>query len=419
MSVISLQGVGKTYVHYEHVLDRLREVVTGRRCHREHVALHPLDLAVEAGEVVGVVGLNGAGKSTLLKLLASTLQPSMGRLEVRGRVSALLELGAGFHPEMSGRDNVYLSGAVMGLTREQVDALYDSIVDFAGIADFMGEPVKNYSSGMFVRLAFSVATCVTPDVLIVDEALSVGDGIFARKSFDRIMQFKQAGKTIFFCSHSLYQVEALCDRAVWIHEGRIREDGAASAVVAAYNNFLGTPGGVSSVAPAEVVAGAAAATHADPVGVDGVAQAAPGAVTARLQKVEVEVDGVVGRKLQLTTHRSNLAVRIRFVSDTSNPVPTVAVALTGTDGRMITSAGSLNDRRQLLRDANGITEVTLSFPRLALLKGRYAVNIYLLCERGIHCYEEAAQIAELEVSQEGLEQGVVSLPHEWTGSVES
>lgn len=419
MSVISLQGVGKTYVHYEHVLDRLREVVTGRRCHREHVALHPLDLAVEAGEVVGVVGLNGAGKSTLLKLLASTLQPSMGRLEVRGRVSALLELGAGFHPEMSGRDNVYLSGAVMGLTREQVDSLYDDIVDFAGIADFMGEPVKNYSSGMFVRLAFSVATCVTPDVLIVDEALSVGDGIFARKSFDRIMQFKQAGKTIFFCSHSLYQVEALCDRAVWIHEGRIREDGPAQAVVAAYNGFLGTPGGVAAIAPTDASAVAAVATHADPVAVDDGGQPVPGAITARLQKVEVEVDGVAGRRLQLTTHRSNLVVRIRFVSDAASPVPTVAVALTGTDGRMITSAGSLNDRRQLLRDTNGVTEVTLSFPRLALLKGRYAVNIYLLCERGIHCYEEAAQIAELEVSQEGLEQGVVSLPHEWTGSVGS
>ncbi|MBI1906421.1 MAG: ABC transporter ATP-binding protein [Rhodocyclales bacterium] len=419
MSVIALRGVGKTYVHYEHVLDRLREVVTGRRCHREHVALHPLDLAVEAGEVVGVVGLNGAGKSTLLKLLANTLQPSMGRLEVRGRVSALLELGAGFHPEMSGRDNVYLSGAVMGLTREQVDALYDSIVDFAGIADFMGEPVKNYSSGMFVRLAFSVATCVTPDVLIVDEALSVGDGIFARKSFDRIMQFKQAGKTIFFCSHSLYQVEALCDRAVWIHEGRVREDGPASVVVAAYNGFLGTPGGAGAIVPADAGAGAAAVTHADPVAADGAVQPAPGAITARLLKVEVEVDGVVGRRLQLTTHRSNLAVRIRFVSDAASPVPTVAVALTGTDGRMITSAGSLNDQRQLLRDTNGVTEVTLSFPRLALLKGRYAVNIYLLCERGIHCYEEAAQIAEIEVSQEGLEQGVVSLPHEWAGSVES
>lgn len=418
MSVIALQGVGKTYVHYEHVLDRLREVVTGRRCHREHVALHPLDLAVEAGEVVGVVGLNGAGKSTLLKLLAGTLQPSMGRLAVHGRVSALLELGAGFHPEMSGRDNVYMSGAVMGLTREQVDALYDSIVDFAGIADFMGEPVKNYSSGMFVRLAFSVATCVTPDVLIVDEALSVGDGIFARKSFDRIMQFKQAGKTIFFCSHSLYQVEALCDRAVWIHKGRIREDGPAAAVVAAYNGFLGTPGGTRAESPADAGAVAEAPERLGSAAAEGVPPVTPG-ITAQLRNVEVEVDGVVGRKLNLTTHRSDLAVRIRFVSDLGQSVPTVAVALTGTDGRMITSAGSLNDQRQLLRDAHGITEVTLSFPRLALLKGRYAVNIYLLCERGIHCYEEAAQIAELEVSQEGLEQGVVSLPHQWTGSVES
>ncbi len=417
MSAITLRGVGKTYVQYEHVLDRLREVVTGKRRHREHVALHPMDLTVEPGEVLGVVGLNGAGKSTLLKLLAGTLQPSCGQLQVDGRVSALLELGTGFHPEMSGRENVYLSGAVKGLTRRQIETLYDSIVDFAGIADFMEEPVKTYSSGMFVRLAFAVATCVPPDILIVDEALSVGDGIFARKSFDRIMQFKKAGKTILFCSHSLYQVEALCDRAMWIHEGRVRNDGASAEVIAAYNSFLGTPGSalVRPAEPRQQVGG----------GDDEAQQAAQPAVETvahevsptRLCRVEVLADGVAGKQLHLMTRMSTLSVRVAFMSPFSQPVPSVAVVLTGADGRMVASAGTANDKVTLSRNDDGVTEVMLTFPRFALLKGRYGVSVYLLCEQAIHCYEGAEQVAELIVAQEGLEQGVVSLPHEWSGAL--
>ena len=409
MSVIALQGVGKTYVHYDHVLDRLREVLTGKRHHREHTALYPLDMTVQPGEVVGVVGLNGAGKSTLLKLLAGTLQPSCGQLHINGQVSALLELGTGFHPEMSGRENVYLSGAVKGLTRRQVDDLYDSIVDFAGIADFMDEPVKTYSSGMFVRLAFAVATCVPPDILIVDEALSVGDGIFARKSFDRIMQFKQAGKTILFCSHSLYQVEALCDRAMWIHEGRLKCDGSSAEVIAAYNGFLGTPGSAIAQLPVEQ-------RQSDPATEEAV-QEVPGSVSPiRLSKVEVSADGVSGKRLHLMTCRSTLSVRVVFMSPLGQPVPSVAVTLVGTDGKMIASAGTVNDHITLVRNEDGLSEVTLTFPNFALLKGHYGVDVYLLCERAIHCYEAATQVAELIVGQEGLEQGVVSLPHQWSAA---
>jgi len=409
MSAIVLQGVGKTYVQYEHVLDRLREVITGRRRHREHVALQPLDLTVEAGEVLGVVGLNGAGKSTLLKVLAGTLQPSCGHLQVNGRVSALLELGTGFHPEMTGRDNVYLSGAVKGLSRRQIDELYDEIVDFAGIADFMDEPVKTYSSGMFVRLAFAVATCVPPDILIVDEALSVGDGIFARKSFDRIMQFKQAGKTILFCSHSLYQVEALCDRAMWLHQGQVRCDGASAEVIAAYNSFLGTPGSALVQPPAGGAQDNAAVSAEAPEAAAAGTEISP----TRFCRIEVAADGQPGKQLHLLTGRSTLSVRAVFMSSPQQAIPSLAVALIGPDGRMVASAGTANDRVSLTRDTRGMTEVTLTFPGFALLKGHYWVNVYLLCEQAIHCYEAAAQVAELIVAQEGLEQGVVSLPHHW------
>jgi lipopolysaccharide transport system ATP-binding protein len=171
-------------------------------------------------------------------MLCGTLPHTTGNLKVNGRVAALLELGAGFNPEFTGRENVYLAAAVMGLSGSETDALYESIVEFSGIREFIDQPVKTYSSGMYVRLAFSIATSAHPDILVIDEALSVGDGAFAKKSFERIMQLKAQGTTVLFCSHSMYQVESFCDRAVWLDHGQVQLEGPASEVVAAYADSL-------------------------------------------------------------------------------------------------------------------------------------------------------------------------------------
>lgn len=219
---IRAQGLSKCYALFDHPADRLKQMLMrGRRqYYREFWALRETSFELAKGQVMGLVGRNGAGKSTLLQLVCGTLASSGGSLEVRGRVSALLELGAGFNPEFTGRENVYLSATILGLSKAEIDRRYDGIVEFSGIGDHIGQPVKTYSSGMFMRLAFSVATSVDPDILIIDEALSVGDGEFARKSFDRIRSMKEAGKTILFCSHSLYQVEAFCDQVLWLDQGR-------------------------------------------------------------------------------------------------------------------------------------------------------------------------------------------------------
>lgn len=406
MTVIALHGVSKYYTLYQHPLDRLREILTGRKRHQERAALHPLSLEIGKGEVVGLIGLNGAGKSTLLKLVAGTLVPSTGQVTVNGRVSALLELGSGFHPEMSGRDNVYLSGAVMGLPQSTIDGLYDEIVAFAGLADVMDQPVKTYSSGMFMRLAFAVATCVEPDILIIDEALSVGDAAFARKSFDRIMRFKNACKTILFCSHSLYQVEAICNRVIWLHEGRLRLNGEPSEVIAAYNEFLGTPGEGDEkkiVPPAEQDS----ATALAPVRIG------TAAGTARILAIQTRADAVTGRKLTVQSGISEVAMAVRFSSDPALPSPRIGLTITGADGRSVASAGSWQDELTIQRDSRGIGEVSVSFPRFPLLRGSYWFNVFLLSEDGIHVYEQAERVAELKVYQEGLEQGIVSLPHIW------
>ncbi|MEG0004088.1 MAG: ABC transporter ATP-binding protein, partial [Comamonas sp.] len=220
---IDASGLSKRYPLYNNPSDRLMSLLWGRKQTQEQSfwALQDVNLQVARGEVVGLVGRNGAGKSTLLQLLCGTIPASSGALRVQGRVAALLELGAGFNPDFTGIENIFMNGAILGMKRQEIEQRLDEIVEFADIGDFIHKPVKTYSSGMYVRLAFAVATSTDPDILIIDEALSVGDGAFARKSFDRIMRLKEAGKTIFFCSHSMYQVEALCARAIWMEKGRV------------------------------------------------------------------------------------------------------------------------------------------------------------------------------------------------------
>ncbi len=393
MSAISLRQVEKRYRLYRHGFDRLVEALTGRARHTPIQALHPISLEVEPGEVVGVIGRNGAGKSTLLKLIAGTMPPSAGEIVVNGRVTALLELGSGFHPEMSGRENIFLSGTIMGLERSQIEALYDGIVDFAGIGGFIDQPVKTYSSGMFVRLAFAVATAVEPDVLVVDEALSVGDGAFARKSFDRIMAFRERGRTIFFCSHSLYQVEALCTRAIWIDNGQMRMVGTPADVIAEYSEALaGVP---TAAQPSLEVA------SQQPQG------------SASFRTVEVEAEGARGRTVHLLSGRSDLWVHFDFASDPAIGTPTVAMEFKSSDGKVVASVGTTHEGVHVERDSAGNGRVSLFYPRLPLLRGRYSVVAHLLCERGIHVYETVEGAAQLVVAQETLEQGVVTLPHRW------
>jgi lipopolysaccharide transport system ATP-binding protein len=189
---------------------------------------------VPFGETFGVIGSNGSGKSTLLKCLAGILRPDKGSIHHEGRLSALLELGAGFHQELTGRENVYLNGAILGLTKRDVTARFDDIVAFAGLEDFIDTPVKNYSSGMFVRLGFAVAAHVEPDVLLIDEVLSVGDESFQRQCAEKIEQFRRDGRTILFVSHGLNQVEQLCERVAWIDHGKLVDIGPANEVITRY-----------------------------------------------------------------------------------------------------------------------------------------------------------------------------------------
>jgi len=235
MGGIRFTGIEKRYAVYARPQDRLWEWLLRRPRHHVHVALAGIDFAVQPGETFGLVGENGAGKSTLLKIAAGTIRPSVGTVERYGRVAALLELGAGFHPEESGNDNIRFMAALHGLEGEPMEAFIAHAIAFSELdTATLARPVKTYSSGMFMRLAFAAATAIEPDVLIVDEALSVGDLHFQKKSLDRILGLRERGATVLFCSHNLYQVRSLCQRAAWIHGGRVEAIGATEDVVTAY-----------------------------------------------------------------------------------------------------------------------------------------------------------------------------------------
>ncbi len=250
---IRVENLAKRYEIYTQPADRLKQMVLPRLqrfMHRpvrgyfhEFWALRDVSFDVHRGETVGIVGRNGSGKSTLLQIICGTLTPTLGQVSVHGRVAALLELGSGFNPEFTGRENAYLNATVLGLSREEIDARFEDIVAFADIGEFIEQPVKTYSSGMYIRLAFAVAINVTPDILVVDEALSVGDELFQRKCFSRIEAIRENGATILFVSHAANAVVELCDRAILVDAGEMLAQGQPKKIINDYHRLLYSPTG--------------------------------------------------------------------------------------------------------------------------------------------------------------------------------
>jgi len=237
---ISVKGVEKIYKLYDKPSDRVREALglTRKARHKKHYALNGIDMEIRQGECVGIIGTNGSGKSTILKIITGVLSPSKGEVEVNGRISALLELGAGFNMEYNGIENVYLNGMMIGFSEKEIDERLQDILDFADIGDYVYQPVKTYSSGMFVRLAFAVAINIEPEILIVDEALSVGDVFFQAKCYHKFEEFKEMGKTIVFVSHDLSSISKYCDRVVLLNRGVKLGEGSPKEMIDTYKQVL-------------------------------------------------------------------------------------------------------------------------------------------------------------------------------------
>jgi ABC-type polysaccharide/polyol phosphate transport system ATPase subunit len=235
-AAVVVDNVSKKFRLYKEKNDSLKTaLMRGRRSvHEDFWALNDVSFEVPEGSTFGLVGRNGSGKSTLLKCLAKILYPNSGSITSKGKVASLLEVGSGFHPELSGRENVYLNGSILGMSRKDVDKKFDEIVDFSGVRKFIDQPVKNYSSGMYVRLGFSVAINVDPDVLVVDEILAVGDAAFQAKCKEKFAEFRRAGKTVILVTHSMGNIRDMCDHAAWLDNGSLVQVGDARSVIKAY-----------------------------------------------------------------------------------------------------------------------------------------------------------------------------------------
>ena len=399
------QQLGKEYRVYPSPRQRLLSLLFNRRNYRSHWALREVSFQLQRGQCLGLIGDNGAGKSTLLKLLAGTLQPSTGSLLRQGRVTAILELGAGFHPDFTGRQNLYFGGSLIGIEAAQMRELEASIIDFSELGEAMDRPLKTYSSGMVVRLAFALVTALEPQVLIIDEALAVGDQHFQKKCIERIETFRHNGCTILFCSHSLYHVQRLCDQALWLHQGQVRALGGTAEVVAAYEAHVrsqqhdGTTHETSAVATA-------ASTPAPRPDTD---QAHIEAVL--LPDVLAPQENAPGGCGRLDSPHLCVTVRARAPQGVQ---PHIGLLIEQLDGFGVTSVATHFDGTTPHQQDDGAWMATVTFPDVPLHTGQYKVSAYLFDSSGMVVYDEWKDCAKFAQVFAQSTPGVVRLPHAWT-----
>ncbi len=363
-------------------------------------ALRGVSLDVPRGQMLGIVGANGSGKSTLLKLVAGILKPTAGTIRVAGRVSALIELGAGFHPEFTGRENVYVSGILLGLSRAEVRARFDEIVAFAGLEPFIDNPVKTYSSGMYMRLGFAIAVTVDPDVLLIDEVLAVGDEAFQHKCVAKIQEFKARGKTILLVSHDLGAVERLCDAAVWLDGGVLRAEGATRAVIDRYR---------AEVARGEAAALAERHEAAAEAAREGTARRWG---TREVEITEVRIEGADGRERHLVQSGEPLRVVLRYAATTRVPEPVFGIKVTRADGVCCYASNTEIDGVEIAA-VEGKGEVTVEFPRLDLLEGEYLLDVAVHARDYTRVYDYHCQLYPLAVRSAVKDSGVFRPAHRW------
>jgi lipopolysaccharide transport system ATP-binding protein len=384
---VDAEGLSKVYRTYASPWDRLLEPLLRRPRHREFRALEDVSFALPRGEGLALIGENGAGKSTLLKILAGITVPTTGSFQVRGKVASILELGSGFHPEFTGRQNIVLNAAMLGLSQEELRRKMPDIIGFSELGDFIDQPVKCYSTGMAMRLGFSIATQVEPDVLIVDEALSVGDGYFQKKCMDRLRVFVDSGGTLLFCSHAMYYVSAFCQRALWLRNGRAEALGPVSEVVGEYENFL--------------IAKSRRAAEAEP------AAPSPGpGMPARITSARLV------EPPPFYTPGDPWEVEVEWEAEDPRLAFHLGVGINRSDGIEVCSFATHLDG---LPPATGERRhaARLSIPSLPLVKGEFTLYIFLLDEEGLHIYDQRVIPAAFDVRSPAYAFGLVRVEHAW------
>jgi ABC-type polysaccharide/polyol phosphate transport system ATPase subunit len=389
---IAVEHASRRFKVYPHESRRLKDAIVARGRSRaaEVTALEDVSFDVDPGSAVGLVGRNGSGKTTLLRLLSGIIKPTSGRVEVGGRIGSLLELGAGFHPDLSGRENVFLNGSIHGLKRAYVREQFDQIVAFAGLEEFIDLPVRTYSSGMYMRLGFAIAAHIDADVLLLDEIFAVGDEQFQRKCFGKIFEFKQRGGTIVFVSHDAAAVERLCDRAVLLRNGTVEFDGPTHDAIVRYRQLL-----AGDLDPAERGAGLKEW----------------GSGEARLEGIELV--GPEGEPRTQFLAGEPLGLRVRIKTERPLPPPRVSLEIRDSSGLLVSGSGV--SARELGWDESATSLVTrFDVDQLPLADGRFHVRLGLTDEDGEQLYHWLDDALTFVVYPAGTERGVVRLEGRWS-----
>jgi teichoic acid transport system ATP-binding protein len=398
---IKIDKITKTYNMYSKPSDRFKEALDPRRksYHEIFYALKDVDIHVKKGEMIGFIGENGSGKSTMLKIITGVLTPTSGSIVVNGKISALLELGSGFNPEYSGYDNIYLNGMVLGFSKEEIDDMVDDIISFADIGDHLYQPVKTYSSGMFVRLAFAVAINVDPDILIIDEALAVGDLEFQLKCMDKFTEIKNSGKTILFVSHDINSVRRFCDRVYWLKNGEVEEEGDVMEVSSNYENFLKK----KSIKTIDVEK--EKQQEQEQVIPDIVEVNSAELLNGDLSPIDiVEQDQKLIVKINYTVKRDSIR----------NPV--CGVAIRTVDNHYVCGLNTLLDKVEIPWK-KGKNVFYIEYEKMSLLTGEYYFDIAFFEEHATVPLEYKTKYLKMFISGRYTGEGIVILDHEWKDNV--
>jgi ABC-2 type transport system ATP-binding protein len=366
-------------------------ILRGRRArYEEFWALEDVSFEVEHGSTLGLIGSNGSGKSTMLKCLTGIYRPDKGRITVNGNIAALLELGSGFHPELSGRENIYLNAAILGLSKKDAQRQFDSIVEFAGLERFIDTAVKNYSSGMQIRLGFSIAAHVEPEILLIDEVLTVGDQTFQRKSSEKIEQFRREGRTIVVVSHSLVSVQQLCKEVIWLEKGHMMMRGPAAEVISAYTGE----------------------SYSQHVAMDADFRERWGTEEVRIDRIDLINDS--GEKIERVETNGAMIISTQLTAQTSVRAPVVKVSISKLDGDIVWSSTSRKSDLGL-GNLNNPVVVNIAIPKLPLLEGTYYISVACTDTTGTTDFDHCQNWVRFDVHQSDLfEEGLVAVPSTWT-----
>lgn len=390
----------RVYFDKGHTLKEMT-LFSKRRRYEERKVLNGISFSVKKGEAIGLIGHNGCGKSTTLKLLTRIMYPDSGTIEMRGRVSSLIELGAGFHPDMSGRENIYINASIFGLTKKEIDDRLQTIIDFSELEEFIDNPVRTYSSGMYMRLAFAVAINVDADILLIDEILAVGDAGFQAKCFNKLKQIKADGTTIVIVSHSLGQIEEICERSLWIHAGKIQAEGDPKKVHPLYLEYMGQKrqniGAKEQDIPAEE-----SKNKSD--------EERPGNGLIRVEKVSLE--NLKGEEQQVFQTGESIVVKIPYSVKEQVENFKFTVTISRNDGVVCYSTSNKTERMEKWIWKND-GELSITFLELMLVQGKYQINLAIESEEGfpIDIYDKAV---EFEMFSDIKDKGICRLAHKWS-----